>query len=382
MRLAWRCTIFGVTVTAVVCLLDAVSAANQAGPALAQTPAPQMSEDFFTDVQVLKGIPVDEFMDVMGMFSASLGYDCVSCHAPELYTDRAAFAITTPSIQKARQMIVMMNKINRTYFGGQPRMSCFTCHGGQNQPGNIPSLALQYGDVVFDPSAMTIVPDTRTTVDQVFATYIKALGGATRLAALTSFVATGTYSGFNTGGAAFPVEVFARAPAQRAQVVHAPAGDATKVYDGRSSWVAEGWRPMPLMPLTGGNLLGARLEALVAFPAGIQQAFARWEVSGTVIDGRQVRLLQGTNTGELPVNFYFDDTGLLVRIVRWNSTAVGTVPIQVDYEDYREVAGVKIPFRAVMTWTDGQNTFELEEVRPNVQVDAALFSMPAPYQRR
>ena len=170
---------------------------------------------------------------------------------------------------------------------------------------------------------MAIFPDTRTTVDQVFDTYIEALGGAERLAGLTSFVATGTYSGFNTGGSAFPVEIFARAPDQRAQVVRTPEGNAIKTYDGRNSWVSEDWRPMPLMPFTGGNLTGARLEAVVAFPAGIREAFANWQVSSTAIDDREVQLLQGANAGELPVNFYFDESGLLVRIVRWNSTAVG-----------------------------------------------------------
>ena len=378
MTFRWRRTMFGVAVAVIVSLLGIVSAANQTGPAL----VPQMSEEFFTNVQVLKGIPVDEFMDTMGMFSASLGYDCVSCHSPEIYTNRAeAFGITTPSIQKARQMIVMMNTINRTFFGGQPRMSCFTCHRGQNQPGNIPSLELQYGDVIFDPSEMTIFPETRTTVDAVFDRYIQALGGAQRLASLTSFVATGAYSGFNTGGDALPVEILAKAPDQRAQVVRALEGDAVKTYDGRESWVSEGWRPMPLMPFTGGNLAGARLEALVSFPAGIQEAFAEWQVSGTSIDDREVQILQGTNAGELPVNFYFDEAGLLVRIVRWNSTAVGMVPIQIDYEDYREVAGVQMPFRSVMTWTDGQSTFELKEVRPNVEIDAARFARPAPYTR-
>jgi hypothetical protein len=378
MTLGRQRTMFGITVAAIVCLLGVVSAANQAGP----EPAPQMSEEFFTNIQVLKGIPVDEFMDTMGMFSASLGYDCVSCHSPEIYTNRAeAFGIATPTIQRARQMVVMMNTINRTFFGGEPRMSCFTCHRGQDRPGNIPSLELQYGNVIFDPSEMEIFPDTRTTVDAVFDTYLEALGGAEQLASLTSFVATGTYGGFNTGGDMLPVEIFAKGPDQRAQVVHTLEGDATKTYDGRESWVSEGWRPMPLMPFTGGNLEGARLEALVSFPAGLRAAFAEWQVSGTSIGDRQVRILQGTNPDELPVNFYFDDAGLLTRIVRWNDTAVGTVPLQVDYEDYREVAGVMMPFRTVMTWTDGRSTFELKEIQPNVEVPAARFARPAPYER-
>jgi hypothetical protein len=164
--------------------------------------------------------------------------------------------------------------------------------------------------------------------------------------------------------------------------VHTAEGDGVKVYDGRNGWAAEGWRPMPLMPLTGGNLAGARLDAIVAFPAGLQQAFAQWQVSSTTIDDRDVRLLQGSNPGQLPVNFYFDEAGLLVRQVRWNRTAVGTVPTQIDYSDYRDVAGVKMPFRTVVTWTDGQNTIALREVRANVAVDAARFARPAPFKRR
>ena len=137
----------------------------------------------------------------------------------------------------------------------------------------------------------------------------------------------------------------------------------------------------PLMALTGGNLEGARLDALTAFPAGIKDAFSRWQVGATIIDDRPVKILQGTSAG-LPVNFYFDESGLLVRTLRWNRTAVGTVPTQIDYTDYRDVAGVKMPFKTVVTWTDGQNTITLSEVRPNVAIDAARFSRPTPFQKK
>ena len=93
------------------------------------------------------------------------------------------------------------------------------------------------------------------------------------------------------------------------------------------------------------------------------------------------QLLQGTNTGELPVNLYFDDSGLLVRQVRWNKTPVGAVPVQIDYADYRDLDGIKMPFRTTVTWTDGQNTIQLREVRPNVAIEAARFARPAPFGR-
>ncbi|MGH9258006.1 MAG: photosynthetic reaction center cytochrome c subunit family protein [Vicinamibacterales bacterium] len=398
MRFGWRRTIRGAMATAAACFVTLMSVSGmpagasaraglraeafaEAGQAGSEQP-PLMSDTVFKNVQVLKGIPVDEFMDTMGMFASSLGFDCVSCHSGDIYTNRGAFAEATPLIQRARQMIVMMNTINKNYFGGQPRVSCFTCHNAKNRPEFIPNLALQYGELVDDPNSMRIFPDTRTTVDQIFNKYLQALGGPQRLAGLTGFVARGTYEGFNTGGNQFPIEIAARAPNQRMQVVRTPDGDAVKTFDGRAAWAAEGWRPLPLLALTGGNLDAARLEAMQWFPATIRPAFTQWLVSSTTIDGRVVQLLQGQNAGQLPVNFYFDDAGLLVRIVRWNRTAVGTVPVQFEYADYRDVAGVKLPFRMVLTWTDGQNTIVLKEIQPNATIDAARFARPAPYKAR
>jgi hypothetical protein len=373
-----RHTISGVIALGIVCWLGLVVSAQ--GQAAAPAAAP-LSDQVFKNIQVLKGIPVDQFMDAMGMFSSSLGYDCSSCHSQDIHYDRAAFATTTPLITRARQMIAMMNGLNEANFGGRPRVTCFTCHRGNPSPEDIPSLALQYADVVDDPNSQGLVRVRSVTADQVFAKYIQALGGAQKLAGLTSFVARGTYGGFNTGGADLPIEIDAKAPNQRMQIVRAPDADNIKTYDGRKAWVAEGWRPLPLMELTGGNLEGARIEALTSFPSTIKDAFTGWQVGSATIDDKPVQVLQG-RTGGQPVNFYFDDTGLLVRSVRWNRTPVGTVPTQIDYADYRDVTGVKMPFKIVITWTDGQNTIALTQVQPNVAIDAAKFAAPKPFVRK
>jgi hypothetical protein len=57
---------------------------------------------------------------------------------------------------------------------------------------------------------------------------------------------------------------------------------------------------------------------------------------------------------------------------------IGRIPIQIDYSDYREVGGIKMAFKITSTWTDGQATVELTEVKPNVQIDAKQFGQPAP----
>jgi photosynthetic reaction center cytochrome c subunit len=367
-------------VLASVCLLGVVSRAQGQAPAPAAVPT--TADQVFKNIQVLKGIPVDQFMDAMGMFSSSLGYDCSSCHSQEIHTDRAAFAITTPLITRARQMIAMMNGINEANFGGRPRVTCYTCHRTSPTPDDVPSLAAQYADVVDDPNSMALVRSRSVTADQVFAKYLQALGGAQKVAALTSFTAQGAYGGFNTGGADLPIEINAKAPNQRMQIVRAPDADNVKTYDGRKAWVAEAWRPLPLMELTGGNLEGARIEALTLFPATIKDAFTGWQVGSATIDDKPVQVLQGRSGGQ-PVNFYFDEaTGLLVRTVRWNRTPVGTVPTQTDFSDYRDVAGVKMPFKTVVTWTDGQNTIALNRVQANVAIDAAKLATPKPFARK
>ena len=348
----------------------------------AQVPASvPTSDQVFKNIQVLKGIPVDQFMDAMGMFSSSLGYDCSSCHSQEIHTDRAAFAIATPLINRARQMIAMMNAINETNFGGRPRVTCYTCHRTSPTPDDVPSLAAQYADVVDDPNSMNLVRSRTVMPDQVFAKYMQALGGAQKVAALTSFTARGTYGGFNTGGADLPIEINAKAPNQRMQIVRAPDAENVKVFNGQKAWVAEGWRPLPLMELTAGNLEGARIEALTLFPATIKDSFTGWQVGTGTIDDKPVQVLQGRSAG-MPVNFYFDDAGLLVRTVRWNRTPVGTVPTQTDFSDYRDVAGVKMPFKTIITWTDGQNTIALNQVQANVAMDASKFATPKAFVRK
>ena len=71
--------------------------------------APITTDNLFQNIQVLKGIPVDTFFDVMGMFASSMGEDCTYCHVKASALDRTKFAELTPRIARARQMIAMMS---------------------------------------------------------------------------------------------------------------------------------------------------------------------------------------------------------------------------------------------------------------------------------
>jgi len=371
-------TCVGAIGTVLVCLWSVAFATAQTQP----QQRPPLAEEVFKNVPVLRGMPVDEFMDTMGMFAAATGLNCTDCHTTETNDSWENFAAETPLKQTARRMIVMVNALNKSSFGGERKVTCFTCHQGGQRPKVIPDLRVQYGAPAEDPNDLDIaVPNIPglPSAAQILDNYIKAIGGIQRAAGLISYVARGTYAGFDTGHVEVAVEVYAKAPNQRTLVVHAPFGEKVSTYDGRAAWMASADRPIPLMALTGGNLDGARVEAVLAFPAQIRQAFAQWRVGVTTIDDRDVYVAQGTRAGQLPVNLYFDQqSALLIRMVRWSETAVGRVPTQVDYADYRDVAGVNMPFRWTSTWTNGQHTIVLSDVQANAPIDGTRFGRPAP----
>src|ERR1700676_1567357 len=181
---------------AFICLQCVTFANGQSGT----EEKPLMAEQVFKNVQVLKGIPVNQFMDTMGFFSASLGLNCTYCHVTESLGNWEKFAEDVPLKRTARRMILMVNAINKDNFQGRRVVTCYSCHHGGQRPKVIPSLAEQYSTPEEDPNEVEIVGSAPAgpSAEQILDKYIQAVGGTQHLAALTSFAAKGTYEGFET----------------------------------------------------------------------------------------------------------------------------------------------------------------------------------------
>ena len=165
MKFGWNRLISNVLGTITLYALGAALANGQAasqqnsqsgrgGQVAAQRP--QMAEDVFKNIQILKGIPVDEFMDTMGFFSASTNLNCVDCHGAAAGGGWEHYADETPMKATARKMILMMQGINKANFGGARFVTCYTCHRGDMRPDVTPSLAVQYSTPVLDPNEMEV----------------------------------------------------------------------------------------------------------------------------------------------------------------------------------------------------------------------------------
>lgn len=338
-----------------------------------------MAEQVFSNVQVLKGIPVSEFMGTMGFFAASVGLNCVFCHVPESLQDWKKFAVDVPRKRIARNMIRMVNTINKENFGGRPVLTCYSCHHGNERPKAIPSLAQEYGTPEEDPNEVEVPPQAvpGPSAEQLLDKFIAASG--TKHA---SFHIEGTYEGYETYHQQVPFELWIKAPARMASVVHTQNGNSTTVYDGREGWIASPNNPVLLLPLApGAESDGARLDAEIYFPAGIKQALNAWR-SGfpqTSVGDEDVQVISGTAPGGTRVKLFFDlKTGLLARQLRYSGTVVGTNPYQIDYADYRDVNGQKLPYQWTVTWTNGQSIWRVQQIQADADIPDTRFSKPAP----
>jgi hypothetical protein len=123
----------------------------------------------------------------------------------------------------------------------------------------------------------------------------------------------------------------------------------------------------------------ARIDADLSFAVDVKSLFKEFEVSpAEKIGGHDVLLVSARNEGQPPVRLYLDtQSGLLVRLVRYIETPVGRNPTQIDYDDYRDSDGVKIPFKWTVARPQGRFTIQLSETQNNVPVDDAKFAKPA-----
>ena len=358
------------------------TAAAQA-PQIATPAKGQAAGEVFKNVttSTLKGITVDDFMGSMGVMSAALGFDCADCHTGA-GTDKVNWEADTARKRTARKMVEMVAVINRTNFGGAQMVTCYTCHHGKDRPPTTIALDTLYGPPNEEREDIVPAAPDQPSADPILNKYIQALGGAQKLAGLTSFVATGTALGYEGLGGGGEVQIYAKAPDQRTTMIHfkdhPDRGDSTRAFNGRVGWIKTPRALLKEYEQTGSELDGTRLDAQLSFPGQIKQVLTNLHAGfPDSINGHDVDVVQGTGARGLLATLYFDkQSGLLVRLVRYSRSPIGRVPTQVDYSDYRDVGGIKFPFQYTFSWLDGKDAFKLSDVKTNVPVDAGKFEKP------
>ena len=375
-------------------LLKIALAAGIAIPASAQNagnlaqrhddPKGQTAGQYFKNVTTaaLKDLTVSDFLGAMGVMTAAVGYDCSNCH-PGAGTDNMDWVTDrVPQKVTARKMVDMVATINKQNFAGTQQVTCWTCHHGLDLPTTSIAMDKLYGAPNDEKRDMLPADSSEPAPAEILNQFVEAVGGAKKLAALKSYVATGESIGFSGLGGTAAFKIYAEAPNKRGMWIdypeHPDRGISAWTYDGKTGWIGAPRGFLGTYELTGNDLAGARLDGIVSFPDQIKNAFPAWRsVAEDEIGDREVYVIQGSDKTGMVGTFYFDKkTHLLVRYVRRTPSPVGRITIQQDYDDYRDVDGIKFPFKYSFLWLDGRFTANIKSMKVNVPVEVARLGKP------
>ena len=365
---AWVTAGLGLVVTF---SLEGVLVSAQTGPTKPATSKAKMTEEAYKNVQVLKGIPADQLVPAMQFITSSLGVECSFCHVEGAFEKD-----DKKPKQVARKMMQMMFATNQENFEGHLEVTCYSCHRGSPHPLATPIIA-EAGMQAVPEDALDEhgpAPPEVPHAEQIFARYVDALGGASAIGKLSTRVEKGT---IKLSGRQFPIDIFSKVPGKRLSVIHLPNGDSITAYDGTSGWTSAPDRPVRDIPAP--EVASARLDVDLQLPIRFKQLLGDLSTGKPEkIGDHDVYVVSGLTAGEPTVKFYFDErSGLLLRMLRYVNSPLGRNPTQIDYADYRDQGGVKMPFQRTIARPGAHFTIQIEEAHDNVPVDDAKFARPA-----
>ena len=362
----------------------------------------QSAAQVYKSVQVLKDVPSTQMIPTMRVIAASLGVECEFCHV----TDRS---VETDKWPVSRRMMSLTNTLNQNSFAGRNAVTCYTCHRGSSSATSGPIPTGQYtadgvgvllkgngNPIQGGPDAVlerrfkeSVAAQTAAlpAPEAIFAKYVTALGGEAAIRSVTSRKVTAlNESAADVRGLSPPVhaivQLYSKAPNQWVTMLQTATAKTARGFDGNVAWiqdargtVTESTGAAPAPPLARVRRTADFYEAL-----NLKQAYSQVTTRGIVkVNDRDAYLVVGTPVGDLPEQLYFDkETGFLVRKGTATPTAFGDYAIQTDYEDYREVGGVKYPYlvRTIGVSPADSTTTYVERIENNPPLDNVTFLKP------
>jgi outer membrane lipoprotein-sorting protein len=333
------------------------------------------AEQVRKNIQVLKGLPDSQVIPVMKFIGASLGVNCAYCHVNtggnwEFEKDDKPTKVT------ARKMMLMqfgINKDNKDMFGDTGAITCYTCHRGHSEPQVMPVLP-----VSAPAGEAAKAAEPLPTTDQVLEKYIQAIGGKAAYEKLKNRSMKGTQ--ILADGTSIPLETYQASPDKVASILTTPKqGVMMSGYNGKVGWVKNqrGQRE-----LSGVQLAQMKRAADFYGDLKLKEIYPGLEiVDREKVGDRDAYVLAAQTAPNRIEKLYFDaQTGLLLRIVTINQTLLASIPEQTDFEDYRDVDGVKLPFTYRQSYIDARDgwTRKYTEIKHNVALDDTKFNPPPP----
>lgn len=328
------------------------------------TPAVETAGQKFKNIKVLNDMPAEQMGKVMNLFAASLGVDCKMCHASN---DKDFEKDGNEHKDIAREMIAMTFDINKKFFKGRPEVSCNTCHNGHERPTSVPSLTpTEHADRPAQPT-------TKPTVDEILDKYAAALGGRDRVTSVRTRTITALR--LERDGKTTEPETVTQAAGKIRVETKYGSYVVVESFDGTNAWKTGAGSPIALK---ADEMEQIKREAQLFANPDLKAVYAKLDYRFLDrIDGREAYLVIGTLADNSRERLYFDvASGLLIRRIASTPTVLGAFQYQVDYSDYKDFGGVKLPATIRFAVPNISWTRKIVDVKIGAKVDDSMFASP------
>lgn len=288
----------------------------------------------FKNIKVLNEMPAEQMGKVMNMMSASLGVNCSFCHAEN---DFAKDGSEHKDI--ARDMLKMTFELNKNYFESRSEVSCNTCHQGRPHPASGFPLSPNLRE------PRPVQPEKKPLVEDILAKYETALGGKNNLSKISSREIKARR--LEPDGKTFEAEEIRQKGNKLFVKTVYPSkeyGDyvVREIFDGAAARKFGNDSEISLKP---DEAEAIKREAELFANPYLKNIYAELKFFRLEkIDGRETYALDAKTNAAQTEKLYFDvQTGLLVRRTASTPTVLGEHVFQVDYRDYKNFGGVKLP---------------------------------------
>jgi hypothetical protein len=328
------------------------------------------------NVQLLTNLSDTQIGFVMNNMSASLGVHCDFCHVFNEQTKSLDFASDAKQEKKTgREMIKLVLDLNEKNFKGRPIVGCYTCHLGKEHPSTVVALPLPPSAPTKTHEAEEAERKTYPAAKDVLAKYIAAIGGEAAAKKLATSPMTATGTRIDAAGHTVPLEVFSSGGKILVRSTPAEGPAMSQMFSAESVWMQgrQGVRTMTGADATTSLMFARAYEPVTSLPENAR-VFGK-----ETIDGHETWIVGAQLDEHTRERVWFDAaTGLAVRRVITVDSPVGRIPTRTDFDDYREVNGVKVPFTVrISSVNGGQNaTRKYTSIDLGKPVDEKLFEAP------
>ena len=196
------------------------------------------TDQVFKISEVLNGQPASQLGPTMHFYEAALGFDCSNCHVRD-NNEWAFEKDDKPEKRRAREMITMMNDINKANFKGEQLVTCFTCHRGTADPEPIPFVitasslkAKKNGE---GEDEVIKVANRLNSAEEIIAKYQQAIGGKEAFDKITSLKMEGKIESGNGNGSS--TIIYEKAPCLYYSETKSSQGVMQRGFNGDAGWL-------------------------------------------------------------------------------------------------------------------------------------------------